>query len=146
MISVSRALIIDEPWIGYILEGKKNWEMRSRNTKIRGWFGLIRKGSGKVVGVANLVEVRDPLSRLEKIATFGNHRVPESEIRSRKVARWSIPWVLSDVKPLERPVAYQHKSGAVTWVKLEPEVSKAIARELERQNHHPQISGKRTVT
>jgi len=45
-----RALIIDEPWISKILSGEKTLEMRSRHTKIRGRIGLIRKGSGLIVG------------------------------------------------------------------------------------------------
>jgi hypothetical protein len=43
-----RGLIIDEPWIGYIISGTKTWEMRSRNTAIRGSIGLIRKGAKTV--------------------------------------------------------------------------------------------------
>jgi hypothetical protein len=39
-----KGLIIDEPWIGYIISGTKAWEMRSRNTAARGRIGLIRKG------------------------------------------------------------------------------------------------------
>jgi len=30
-----RGLIIAEPWIDYILEGKKTWEIRGTSTKIR---------------------------------------------------------------------------------------------------------------
>lgn len=131
MINVTRALIIDEPWISYLLAGEKNWEMRPVKAKLRGWFGLIKKRSGTVVGVANLVEVKNALSSNEMIATFTNHRIPESMITSGEVAKWTIPWVLSDVSTLKRPVAYQHKSGAVTWVILEPEVSDAIGRELD---------------
>jgi hypothetical protein len=40
-----KGLIIDAPWIGYIISGTKTWEMRLRNTAVRGRIGLIRKGS-----------------------------------------------------------------------------------------------------
>ena len=40
-----KGLIIADPWIGYIISGTKTWEMRSRNTTIRGRIALIRKGS-----------------------------------------------------------------------------------------------------
>lgn len=129
MINVTRALIIDEPWISYLLAGEKNWEMRSFKAKFRGWIGLIKKRSGTVVGVANLMEVKNALSSHEMIATFSNHRISESMITSGEVAKWTIPWVLSDVSTLKRPVAYRHKSGAVTWVILEPEVTDAIEHE-----------------
>ena len=55
-MTVARGLIIDAPWIDHILEGRKDWEMRSQATSVRGWIGLIRKGSGQVVGIARLVD------------------------------------------------------------------------------------------
>jgi ASCH domain len=57
-----KALIIRDPWIGLILTGRKTWELRASPTKIRGRIGLIRKGSGWIVGVADLV---DSLPRLD---------------------------------------------------------------------------------
>jgi hypothetical protein len=48
-----KGLIIDEPWIGMIIAGKKTWEMRSRNAMVRGRIGLIRKRPKTVVGVAD---------------------------------------------------------------------------------------------
>jgi len=44
---IVKALIIADPWIDLILDGRKTWEMRSRNTGHRGWFGLIRKAQAK---------------------------------------------------------------------------------------------------
>jgi hypothetical protein len=57
-VKFGKALIISEPWIDYILEGTKTWEMRSSGVSHRGWFGLIKKGTGAVHGVARLVDVR----------------------------------------------------------------------------------------
>lgn len=51
---VTKGLVIAEPWIDFILRAEKSWEMRSAGTSFRGWFGLIRKGSGTVVGIAEL--------------------------------------------------------------------------------------------
>ena len=51
-----KGLIIREPWIGMILAGRKTWEMRSRQTPYRGRIGLIRKGTGMVVGIAEIVD------------------------------------------------------------------------------------------
>jgi hypothetical protein len=47
-----KGLVIDEPWVSLITAGKKTWEMRSRNTLVRGRIALIRKGSKTIVGVA----------------------------------------------------------------------------------------------
>ena len=47
-MSITKALIVADPWIEYLLNGTKDWEMRSSGASHRGWFGLIRKGSGAV--------------------------------------------------------------------------------------------------
>src|SRR4051812_33132729 len=116
---IGKGLIIADPWIGYLLNGTKNWEMRSTGASHRGWFALIRKGTGARYGVARLIEVGAPLSPAEVIATFEHHRIPDHMVRSGEVARWNTPWKLADVHRLIRPVPYQHKSGAVTWVDLD---------------------------
>ena len=126
---VAKALIIADPWIGFILDGSKTWEMRSSGASHRGWFGLIRKGSRAVYGIAWLVDVGAPLSPDEMIATFDHHRIPEEMIRSGEVAKWNTPWKLADVRKLASPVPYGHKSGAVTWVELDEDVSAEIARQ-----------------
>lgn len=130
MQNVERALVIAEPWIGMILEGTKVWEMRSRATKIRGPIGLIRKGTGSIWGVANLVSCGDALMPEDMIASFSKHRIPEAMIRSGQVAKWNRPWALEGTRALSSPVSYVHNSGAVTWVTLDREVSDAINQQL----------------
>lgn len=127
---ITKGLIIADPWIGHILEGSKTWEMRSSAVVFRGWFGLIRKGTGAIYGVAHLVCVGPPLPPAEMIATFERHRIPEHMIRSGKVAKWNTPWKLAGVLRLVTPVPYKHRSGAVTWVELDPDTSDAVGRQL----------------
>lgn len=129
-VSVSKGLVIDDPWIGYLLDGSKTWEMRSRPVSFRGWFGLIRKGTGAIYGVARLVDVRPALSVEEMVAAHDKHRIPESMIHSGAVAKWTTPWMLADIRKLSKPVSYRHPSGAVSWVELEPQVTAAIAAQL----------------
>ncbi len=126
-MTVTRGLIIADPWIGHILDGRKDWEMRSQATSVRGWFGLIRKGSGTVVGLARLVDCGRALDEAEMIANFGHHRIPVDMIRRGEVAKWIVPWKLADVIPLAYHIPYEHKSGAVTWVTLSPDVSQKLA-------------------
>jgi hypothetical protein len=57
------------------------------------------------------------------------HAIPESRLDEVLASRWVYPWVLSDAQRLSMPVPYKHRSGAVTFVKLEPSVSEAIARQ-----------------
>lgn len=129
-MKITKGLIIADPWIGYILDGTKHWEMRSSGASHRGWFALIRKGTGAVYGVARLIDVGTPLSPAEMIATFEHHRIPEHMIRSGEVAKWNTPWKLADVRRLDRPVAYRQKSGAVTWVELDDAAVDDIASQL----------------
>ena len=127
---VFKALIIADPWINLILDGHKIWEMRSTASSHRGWFGLIRKGTGAVWGVARLIDVKAPLSPEEMVVNYDKHQIPEAMIRNGQVAKWNVPWVLADVIRLKTPVHYTHKSGAVTWVELDQNASEIIVRQL----------------
>ncbi|GGC85678.1 hypothetical protein [Chelatococcus reniformis] len=129
-MKIAKGLIIADPWIGYILDGTKDWEMRSSVTSHRGWFGLIRKGTGAVYGVARLTDVGRPLSPVEMMAAYEHHRIPDHMVRSGEVAKWNTPWVLADVRGLSRPVSYKHKSGAVTWVELDEAATEGLASAL----------------
>ena len=57
-----RALLIKEPWVGKILDGKKTWELRGSKTKVRETIALVASGSGTVIGVCDLVDCKGPLS------------------------------------------------------------------------------------
>lgn len=103
-MKITKGLIIADPWIGYILKGEKTWEMRSTGSSHRGWFGLIRKGTGAVWGVAKIAEVGTPLSPYEMIKNEDKHRIPAEMIKSGEVSKWNTPWILRDVTPFKNPV------------------------------------------
>jgi hypothetical protein len=130
MEAIHKGLVIREPWIDLLLSGQKTWEMRGQRPSYRGWIGLIRKGSGRVSGIARLVDVCDPLSPDEMVATFDQHRIPEAMIRSGEVAKWTIPWKLTDIRALHKPVPYRHPNGAITLFSLDPAVSAVIVAQL----------------
>ena len=130
-MNITKGLIIAEPWIGYILNGEKTWEMRASSSSHRGWFGLIRKGTGAVWGIAKLTEIGHALTPDEMVENFDKHRIPKEMIRSGEVAKWNTPWKLTDVTSLKAPVLYEHKNGAVTWVELSPDVSEAIKTQID---------------
>lgn len=129
-MNVTVGIVVDEPWIGLLLDGSKTWEMRSKGWSHRGWFGLVKKGTGAVYGVARLVGVGAPLSPDQMVATFEKHRIPERMIRSGQVAKWNVPWMLSDVRRLGRPVPYRHRSGATIQVAFDADVSAEIMRQF----------------
>jgi hypothetical protein len=120
--------IIDEPWISLIVSGEKTWEMRWRNTQVRGRIALIRNGSKTIVGVANLVGTLPKPSRADLKASVAKHRVPESEIDED--FKWSTAWVLQRARSLQEPVPYRHPAGAVIWVNLDPKAAAVIEQQL----------------
>ncbi len=119
-----KGLIIDEPWISLIISGQKTWEMRSRNTLVRGRIALIRKGSKTVIGTADLVRTLPKLSQSELKANVEKHRVPNSEIS--EVFKYHTAWVLERARSLRQPLPYRHPAGAVIWVNLDPETTATV--------------------
>jgi hypothetical protein len=120
------ALIIREDPIRKILAGEKTWEMRSKDVKKRGTIALIKKGSGQVVGIADLVNVIGPLSDDDMLDSIDKHQINIDRLYTGEVAKWRTAWVLDNVRPLRNPVSYKHPNGAVTWVTLSPDVCSEI--------------------
>lgn len=123
-----KGLIVDEPWIDLILSGKKTWEMRKTACHHRGRIALIRKGSGQVVGTA---EVADSLPPVDSASDYARaeprHCIPPERQAQAFADGWRTPWVLENVRSLPRPVSYKHPYGAVIWVNLEKDVAAAVA-------------------
>ena len=87
-----KALIIDEPWISAILRGEKTWEMRKTGCKLRGPIALIKKGAGRVIGVAEVTDCLPPLGTLEAYASAERfHRVPPLEQEPSFAGGWRTP-------------------------------------------------------
>jgi hypothetical protein len=139
-------LVIREPWIGRILAGFKTWEMRSTGCRKRGQIALIRAGSRLVVGVAELVGSLAPLESLEAYAAAEQfHAIRPDEQKTAHQGGWRTPWVLSNARALPAPVAYEHPSGAVTWVILDPLVVQAVEAQVgERSTPNPAPATSRT--
>ncbi len=121
-----KGLIIDTPHIDNILSGRKTWEMRSTATRQRGSVALIRKGSGLVVGVAELTDSKGPLNKVEMLANSSKHLIARERIENGEVSKWNHAWVMARARALARPIPYKHPSGAVIWVNLEDDVAKAV--------------------
>src|ERR1700741_2194336 len=56
-----RGLIVRDPYASQLLNGQKIWEIRGRPTQIRGPVVIVKQGTGKAYGIANLVRVLGPL-------------------------------------------------------------------------------------
>ena len=126
-----KGLIVDEPWISSILSGEKTWEMRSSACRQSGPIALIRKGSGHVVGVAEIGQSLPPIeSREEYAAAEPRHRIPPARQEQAFVGGWRTPWPIRAAKPLPTPVRYEHPAGAVIWVNLAEPVEAAVLAQL----------------
>jgi hypothetical protein len=122
-----KCLIIAEPWIGLILLGKKTWETRKTACHYRSRIALIREGSGRIVGTA---DVTDSLRSLANAEAYGRaepqHRIPPSRQELAFNDGWRTPWVSANADALRSSVPYKHPPGAVIWVNLDPEVKMAV--------------------
>lgn len=111
-----RGLIVRTPWVDYLLDGTKTWEIRGSATSIRGRIALIRGGSGLVVGTATLVDclalTRDEFSHAEAY-----HCIPASQIDPISY-KHIFAWVIRNPEPFKEPIFYRHPQGAVIWVNL----------------------------
>ncbi|MBE0436021.1 MAG: ASCH domain-containing protein [Methylomicrobium sp.] len=125
----TKGLVIKSPYIEKILSGAKTWEMRSSaiGMQLRGPIALIKKGSGQVVGVADLVDVKGPLSQQDRLKTIDKHHISPEQLESGETEKWHTAWVLENARPLIIPIHYQHPNGAVIWVNLDRQVQEKLA-------------------
>ena len=128
-MTLASGLLIRPRWIDLILQGEKTWEMRSQPTRVRGTIGLIRQGSGLVVGTARLTDSLPALTRDDYMQYREMHAIPEDMLDEVLANRRVFPWVLTDLRRLPEPVPYRHGSGPVTFKTLEPSVIAAIERQ-----------------
>lgn len=116
-----------------ILEGTKQWEIRSKFTKKIGPVALIRAKSLTVVGTATLAEVikLTPKLAYENTAIMGFRPLTRQEA---KELDGLYAWVLKDVVRFKTPVPYKHPSGAVTWVTLDEATTQKVLAEARRSS------------
>jgi hypothetical protein len=127
------ALLIRAPYIDWILNGSKTWEIRGSRTTKRGRIGLIQSGTGKVVGVADLVDVVGPLRQAEFISNARKLGLRRSKLSGRLSYAQPYAWVLKSARRLKTPVRYKHPSGSIIWVNLGPGVQSAIVRQIGKR-------------
>jgi hypothetical protein len=102
-----------------MIAGKKIWELRSRNTAVRGRIALIRKGSKTIVGVADLGGTLAEAIAIRVKGNFAKHQDPDTDIDDD--SKRATAWMLEHVQPVKEPVPYRHAPSAVIWVNLDPE-------------------------
>ena len=116
-----KALIIAEPWASKICSGQKDWEMRSRNTHFRGLFAIAQKGTGQLIGVADLYDCSAELSDQERRDNEHHHRVDPKAFQTPGFDKYRTAWKLRNMQMFDKPLPYATRNGAVSWIKLTPE-------------------------
>lgn len=130
-----RGLVVDQPYVGWILSGKKTWELRGKATKRRGRIALIAKGTGTVVGTCKLIDVRGPLKLADLKANAKLQNKKPAEITSPlHYGNHTYAWVLSGARRLRTPIKYRHPSGAVVWVKLNSRITSELGGASHEQS------------
>ena len=109
-----RALIIKQPWIDYILNGKKTWEIRGSKTNIRGVIELIQSGSGLVVGKCKIIDCKELKLQEYKRSTIYHNINNTDKLPYKK----TYAWIISNAERYNNPRPYSHPKGAIIWVKL----------------------------
>jgi hypothetical protein len=127
--SITRALVIREPWAGMIASGAKRWELRSRTTSVRGPIAIAAAGTLTIVAVCTLVEVSGPLSPRDYSEGWRQRGAGGPSDDPMPYAS-TFAWVLAAGRPLAGPVRYRHPRGAVIWVKLDQDVQDRIRQAL----------------
>ena len=126
-----KGLIIRAPWIDYILKGEKTWEIRGSNTAVRGRVGLIKSGTGTVIGT---VEIKDSIE-----LTLDDYRENSIKYGGDGQEALSLPykrtyaWVLDQPSMFDEPFPYKHPMGAVIWVNLSKAMNGRLTELLEAE-------------
>ena len=109
------ALVVKPEWLEKILSGEKDWEIRSRNTSIRGWIHFAASGAGnKLQGRAQLVDSFE-LTKTEFLKQKLHHCVHRS---SQVPYTRRYAWVLQDAERFSELFKFKRAPGAIVWVRV----------------------------
>ena len=111
-----RGLIIQQPHLNNILNGLKDVEIRTLNTRIREHIGLCLKGY--VYGFAKIIDSYPiPRTELLKPKWQKRHRATQF-LQSGSYANRKVLWVweLGYIDKLTFPIPYPIKQGQQMWI------------------------------
>jgi predicted transcriptional regulator len=112
--SKMRCLKIKDEWINMILSGSKTWEIRRRNTKIRGRIALGSMKTKRVVGYATIVDsIEMTVEELKK--HNDKHQTNDFLDNYAKRRKTLFAWALKDIEIEKKPKVYSYSTGS--WCK-----------------------------
>lgn len=101
-----KCLFVRAPFAGWIVDGVKEIEYRSRQTAIRGRIGIVQSRSGTVIGTVEI-------TGCEWNGKLGYYE-----------------WKLADARRFAAPLPFPPKTGAVVWIDVEVPEKRATAPKL----------------
>lgn len=113
-----RTLLVKEPWVDFLVDGLKTWELRRTATKVRGVVGLTPSGSGVITGRAELIDVHGPFTADELRLHSDKHLVDDEFLDDYAAGKSLYAWEFREARRYPSPAPYHHPQGAVIWVKL----------------------------
>ena len=111
------ALIMELNHLQKIISGEHTWELRTTKFKKSGYIGLVEKGSKQICAYAKIAGYHGPLSKEELKSSKSKHGVLAKDYNTKDFKRLNAI-ELCDVVELPSPITYEHKPGAVIWVKV----------------------------
>lgn len=112
-----KGLIVKSKWADLILDGYKDIEIRGTNTKIRGTIGIIKSGTKRVYGTAELYDsVELDYKTFKELKERHKLNISFDEL----LKKYHNPhgWFLKNVNKYDNPIEYNHKQGCVIWVNI----------------------------
>ena len=122
------ALIMEHDHLQKIISGEHIWELRTTKFKKSGYIGLVEKGSKQICAYAKIAAYHGPLSKEELKASKSKHGVLAKDYNAKDFKRLNAI-ELCDVVALPKPTTYEHKPGAVIWVKIGEQ--EAVVKQLK---------------
>ncbi|MBO4647112.1 MAG: ASCH domain-containing protein [Lentisphaeria bacterium] len=109
-----KCLFVRAPFAGWIVDGVKTIEYRTRQTNIRGRIGIIQSKSGTVIGTVEIAgcEWNEELEHYE--------------------------WKLANAARFAEPFPFPPKNGAVVWIDLDVPGKSPAAPRLSAAEHRKQ--------
>jgi len=115
------ALLLHQRWLIRILNYGKTWEIRGRDTQVRGKIYLAYKNY--IYGHTHIID-SFPITKEELQSSIHRHHVEDLSIVDYKTPHI---WMLKDSVKYPRPILFNRKPGQVVWCKVD-------MRELQKKN------------
>ena len=113
-----KGLIIKEAWIDLILDGRKTWEIRGRQTNKREKIGIIQSGTGTVIGTVDLVDCIALYNGMY-YEGWDKHYYGPKALSHLLPYKKTYAWVFANAVRFDKPEPYVHPKGAIIWVDLD---------------------------